>query len=98
MNFPNEYLVFELSFGSLHVCLVSIYRTPKQSSNKYDTFLLKFEQLLTYSNSLKLHVLLVTDDLNERSSTGWSDNVYTIEGTQLESINNLLQSIISDHK
>ena len=32
------------------------------------------------------HVLLVTGDFNERSSSWWSDDVDTIEGTRLESI------------
>ena len=46
MNILNECLVCELSFGNHRACLVSIYRTPSQSSNQYDTFLLNFEQLL----------------------------------------------------
>ena len=50
-------------------CLVSIYRAPSQSSNEYDTFLLNFEQLLTYLNSIKPHVLLVGCDFNGRSSS-----------------------------
>ena len=33
------------------------------------------------------HVLLVTEDFNVRSSRRWSDNIYTIEGMRLESIN-----------
>ena len=46
VNILNECLVCELSFGHHRVCLVSIYRTPNQSSNQYDTFLLNFERLL----------------------------------------------------
>ena len=76
----------ELYFFSHCFCLVSIYRTPSQSSNEYDTFLLNFEQLLTYLNSIKPHVLLVTGDFNVRSSSWWSDDIDTVEGTRLESI------------
>ena len=86
MNILNECLVCELSFGSHRVCFVSIYRTPSHSGNEYDTFLLNFEQLLTYLNSIKSHVLLVTSDFNERSSSCWSDDIDKIEGTRLESI------------
>ena len=49
-------------------------------------FLLNFEQLLTYLNSIKPHVLLVTGDFNVRSSKWWSDDIDKIEGTRLESI------------
>ena len=83
VNMLNECLLCEFSFGSRHVCLVSIYRTLSQSSNEYDTFLLNFEQLLTYLNSLKPHILLETRSFNVRSSSWWSDDIKTIKGTQL---------------
>ena len=81
----NECLVCDLPFGSLHVCTVSIYRTPNHWSKEYNTFLVNFEQLLTYFNNLKTHVPL-TDDFNVKSSSWWSDNRNTIKGMQLESI------------
>ena len=84
VNILNEFLVCELSFGSRRVCLVSIYRTPSQLSDEYDTLLLNVEQLLTYLNSIKPHMLLVTGNINVRSSSWWSDDIDTIEGTQLE--------------
>ena len=83
LNILNECLVCELSFGSHRFCLVGIYRTPSQSSNKYDTFLLNFE-LLTYFNSIKPHMLLVIGDFNVRSSSWWSDDIDIVEGTRLE--------------
>ena len=52
VNILQKLLVCELSFGSRCVCLVSIYRILSQSSNKYDTFLLHFDQLLSYLNSI----------------------------------------------
>ena len=77
-NVLNECLVCELSFGSQRVCLVSIYRIPSQSSNECNTFLLNFEQLLTYLNSIKPHVQLVTGDFNVRSSSWWSEDIDTV--------------------
>ena len=77
-NVLNECLVCELSFGSQRICLVSIYRTPSQSSNECNTFLLNFEQLLTYLNSIKPHVQLVTGDFNVRSSSWWSEDIDTV--------------------
>ena len=86
VNILNECLVCELSFGSRCICLVIIYQTPSQSSNESDTFLLNFEQLLTYLNSIKPNIHLVPDDFNVRSSSWWSDEIDTIEGMRLESI------------
>ena len=69
VNILNKCLFCELSFGSSSVCLVSIYRTSSQLSSEYKTFLLNFEQLLTYLNSIRPHMLLVTGDFNVRSSS-----------------------------
>ena len=85
-NILNVWLVRELSFGSRRVCLVSIYRTPSQSSNECNTLLCNFEQRLAYLNSVKPHMLLETGDFNVRSSSWWSDDIDTMEGTRLESI------------
>ena len=86
VNVLNESLVCELSFGSCHVCLVSIYRAPCQLSNECNTFVLNSELVLTYLNSIKPHMLLVTGDVSVRSSSWWSDDIDTIEGMRLESI------------
>ena len=68
-------------------CLSSEYLSDtSQSSNEYDTFLLNFELPLTYLNNIKPHVLLVTGDFNVRSSSWWSDDIDTVQGTRLESI------------
>ena len=94
----NECLVCELSFGSSCICLVNTYRTASQSSNEYDTFLLNFEQLLTYLNSIKPHILLVTGGFSVGFSSWWSDDIDTIEGMQLESITSyyVLSQIINE--
>ena len=42
-NVLNEWLVCEFSFGSCHIYLVSIYLTPSQSSNEFDTFLVNLK-------------------------------------------------------
>ena len=52
---------------------------------EYD-ILLSFKQLLTCLKSVKFHALLVTGDFNVRSSSCWSDYIYTIKGTRLELI------------
>ena len=56
-------------------------------------FLLNLEPLLTYLDSLKYHVLLVTGGFNVRYSTWWSDNIDAIEGMSLESTNNLYHGL-----
>ena len=80
MNILNECLVYQLPFESRRV------ETPSQSSNECDTFLLNYEQLLTYLNSIKPCVMLVAGDFNVRSSSWRSNEIDTTKGTRLESI------------
>ena len=106
VNILNECLVCKLYFGSRRVCLVSIYWTPRQSSNAYNSCLLNFEQLLTHLNCINLHMLLVTSDFNVKSSSWWSGDIDTIEGTCFESITscnglyqiNVFNGKVSTHK
>ena len=106
VNILNECLGFKLYFGSRRVCLVSIYWTPSQSSNAYNTCLLNFEQLLTHLNCINPHMLLVTSDFNVKSSSWWSGDIDTIEGTCFESITscyglyqiNVFNCKVSTHK
>ena len=65
MNFLSEFLICELSFESCCACLAIIYQTISQSSNEYDTFFQNVEQLLTYLNSLKPHMQLLTSNFNK---------------------------------
>ena len=85
-----------LAFYWKPFCLHSTYRTPSQTSNEYDISLVNFEQLLTYLNSLKPHVLLVvTDDFNARSLSWWFDDTDTIKRRWLETITLTIDFIIS---
>ena len=54
-------------------------------SNECDPFSLNFEQSITYLNSLKPHVLLVTSNFQVRSFRQWSDDTDTTEAMRLES-------------
>ena len=100
-----------LNITNLHECLfcglflngrrsyiVSLYRSPSQSSDEYDDFIKNFEQLLLHLASFKPHLLLMTGDFNARSSSWWSGDVDNIEGARLESITSFygLHQIINE--
>ena len=59
---------------------------PGYSNSYWNLNSIAFEKLLTCLNSIKPHMLLVTGDFNVRSSSWWSDDIDTVEGTRLESI------------
>ena len=88
LNITNlhECLFCELFLNSRRSYIVSLYRSPSQSSDEYDDFIKTFEQLLLHLASFKPHLLLMTSDFNARSSSWWSGDVDNIEGARLESI------------
>ena len=73
-----------------------IYRSLSQNNCEFDSFLLNFEQLLSDISTRKPTVSIITGDFNARSSSWWSDDINTSEGTNLYSLtssNGFFQSI-----
>ena len=83
LNITNlhECLVCELSLKDRRSYIVSLYRLPSQSSGEYDHFIKTFEQLIAHLTNFKPHLLLITGDFNDRSSSSRSGDGDNIEGT-----------------
>ena len=88
LNITNlhERLVCELYLSCCWSYIVSLYRSPSQSSDEYDHFIKIFEQLVAYLTSFKPHVLLIKVNFNARSSSWWSFDVDNNEVARLKSI------------
>ena len=63
-----------------------IYRSPSQNNREFDSFLLNFEQLLSDISTRKPTVSIITGDFNARSSSWWSNDIKTLEDTNLYSL------------
>ena len=63
-----------------------VYRSPSQNSNQFELFLSKLENLLSDINKRKPSLSVVTGDFNGRSSSWWSNDINTIEGSHLYSL------------
>ena len=66
--------------------VISLYRSPSQSKDEFDQFLLNFEQLTSDRMNQNLHFILVTGDFNLRSSSWWKNDVTTSESNQVDAI------------
>ena len=75
-----------------------VYRSPSQTNDEFNKFLLNFEKMLLDINQQKPFLTLVTEDVNARSSSWWSDDINTREGTKLLSLTscNGFQQIINE--
>ena len=66
--------------------LISLYSSPSQSKDEFDQFLLNFEQPISDRMSQNPHFILVTGDLNVRSSSWWKNDLTTTKGNQVDAI------------
>ena len=82
----NESLKLEIDIQNKKRFVISLYRSPNQSKDEFDQFLLNLEQLISDRMSQNPHFISVTGDFNVRSSS-WSKNgITTSEGNQVGAI------------
>ena len=82
----NESLKLEIDIQNKKRFVISLYRSPNQSKDEFDQFLLNFEQLISDRMSQNPHFISVTGDFNVWSSS-WSKNgITTSEGNQVGAI------------
>ena len=62
-----------------------IYRSPSQSSNEFEEFLVNFNKLLNQVNMLKSSFTVILGDFNARPQSWWSDDI-TFEGSHIDSL------------
>ena len=63
-----------------------VYRSPSQTNDEFNQFLLNFEKMLLDINQRKPYLTLVAGDFNARSSSWWSDDINTTEGPTLNQL------------
>ena len=63
-----------------------IYRSLSKNNSKFDLFLSNLERLLRDISKCKPTVSAITSDFNARSSSWWSEDINTSEGTKLYSL------------
>ena len=86
LPYLKEGLVLEMNDNNKKMIVSVIYRSPSQNNREFDSFLLNFEQLLSDISTRKPTVSIITGDFNARSSSWWSDDINTSEGTNLYSL------------
>ena len=90
---PNPYLkeclIFEVSINNKRGYVVSIYRSPSQTSDDFNSFTTNLEKLVGNISSSNPHFILMIGDFNAKSSN-WSSNDTTIvEGAQVDYLTSL---------
>ena len=82
----SECLVCELSIQNKNGYFVTLYRSPSQSLDDFESFLKKFDKLLTNITKTRSDFVIVNADFNAKSTTWWSGDTNTAEGTNIEAL------------
>ena len=74
---PNSYLkeclILEVSINNKRDYVVSLYRSPSQTSDEFDSFITNLEKIVVDISRSNPHFLLLIGDFNAKSSN-WSSN------------------------
>ena len=90
---PNPYLkqclIFEVSINNKRGYVVSMFRSPNQTSDDFNSFTTNLEKLVVNISSTNPHFILMIGDFNTKSSNWSFNNTTTAEGAQLDYLKSL---------
>ena len=99
---PNPYLkeclTFEVSINNKRGYVVSMYRSPSQTSDDLNSFTTNLEKLVVNISSTNPRFILMIGDFNTKSSNWSSNETTTAEGAQLDYLTSLygMKQIITE--
>ena len=66
--------------------MISLYRSPSQTRDRFNEFSLNYEQILSEVIFWNPSSLLITGDINVRTWSWWRNDAANLEGTQAEAL------------
>ena len=102
LNFSNSYLseclTLEVTISNRKGYVITLYRSPSQTSDEFQSFISNLEKLLININSFDPHLVILLGDFNAKSKSWSINDTTTEEGTILENVTFLLglNQLISD--
>ena len=83
-SYLKECLILEVSINNKRGYVVSLYRSPSQTPDEFDSFITNLEKIVVDISRSNPHFLLLIGDFNARSSNWSSNDTTTAEGAQLD--------------
>ena len=82
----NECLIFEVSVNNKNVCVVSLYRSPGQTSDELEAILANLEKRISDISSGNSDFVLLIGDFHVKSRNWSNHDITNAEGGQLDSL------------
>ena len=84
-----ECLVIELNLNNKKGYVISLYRSPSQSLDEFDEFLLKLDQTMHDISLINPSFIIMLGDFNAKSSSWYNHDTTSPEGFRLESLTSI---------
>ena len=90
--------MLEILYDDKKCFITSLYRSPSQTSDEFETFLTKFEQLVDSIYSLDPYLFIIFGDFNAKLSSWNVNDPDTFEGKKIDELTSSygLSQIISE--
>ena len=79
----SECLAIEVAYESKKCVFISLYRSPSQDSDDFESFLIKFEHLIDNAISSDPDLVLIFGEFNAKLSSWYGSNKDTLEGIKI---------------
>ena len=89
LPYLQEALLLELNDQNKKIIISSLYRSPSQNSEEFESFLTNFEHLQSDINARNPSISIILGDFNARSTSWWSGDIDSLEGSKLFSLSTL---------
>ena len=86
LPYLKEALLLDMTYNNKKVTVSVIYRSPSQNNSEFDLFLSNFEKCLSGINKRKPFLSVITGNFDARSSSWWSKDMDSAEGSKLISL------------
>ena len=84
INFLNECLSFELGIGGKVCKFLTLYRSPRQNSDEFETFLDNLELNFDYMADKNPYLMVALGDFNAKSNSWYRNDSTDIEGSKID--------------
>ena len=86
LEFLQEIVVAEINFSRKKIFFVAIYRSLSQNSEQFQHFVDMLQLTSNRINNERPYSVIVTGDLNCRSSQWWTEDIENMEGSALDEL------------
>ena len=81
-----EFIITKIKMGNKKVFFGAIYRSPSQNSEQFENFIDSLQQVIDKMKGENPHCMILTGDLNCRSSMWWTEDIKQPEGNALDEL------------